>query len=79
MNVYGFQVFDMSIALQYLFHSKEPGVMNYLGNKLFDFPKHDVDFYLPELLVLYIHMNHDMRDALHPYIVKRYVSIEYFV
>ena len=61
----------MSIALQYLFNSKEPGVMAYLGNKLFLFPKREVDFYLPELLVLYIHMNYDMREALHPYIVSR--------
>jgi len=46
--------------------------MAYLGNKLFMFPKHEVDFYLPELLVMYIHMDHDMREAIHPYIVSRW-------
>lgn len=72
------QVFDMSIALQYLFKSKEPGVMAYLGNKLFTFPTEEVDHYLPELLVMYIHMDHDMREAIHPYIVSRYVLLSYF-
>lgn len=62
----------MSIAIQYLFNSKEPGVMAYLGNKLFSFDANDVDFYLPELLVMYIHMDHDMREALHPYIMSRW-------
>nr|CAB3264848.1 phosphatidylinositol 4-kinase beta-like [Phallusia mammillata] len=71
LRLFESQVFDMPIALQYLFHSKEPGVMAYLGNKLFMFPKHEVDFYLPELLVMYIHMDHDMREAIHPYIIKR--------
>nr|XP_002119556.1 phosphatidylinositol 4-kinase beta-like isoform X1 [Ciona intestinalis]XP_018667054.1 phosphatidylinositol 4-kinase beta-like isoform X2 [Ciona intestinalis] len=71
LRLFESQVFDMSIALQYLFHSKEPGVMAYLGNKLFMFPNQEVDFYLPELLVMYIHMDHDMREAIHPYILYR--------
>uniref|UniRef100_H2Z9X0 Phosphatidylinositol 4-kinase beta n=1 Tax=Ciona savignyi TaxID=51511 RepID=H2Z9X0_CIOSA len=71
LRLFESQVFDMSIALQYLFHSKEPGVMAYLGNKLFMFPNRTVDFYLPELLVMYIHMDHDMREAIHPYILAR--------
>lgn len=71
LRLFESQVFDVPIALQYLYNSKEPGVMAYLGNKLFLFPKHEVDFYLPELLVMYIYMDHDMREAIHPYIISR--------
>ncbi|XP_039261077.2 phosphatidylinositol 4-kinase beta-like [Styela clava] len=71
LRLFESQVFDMSIALQYLFKSKEPGVLAYLGNKLFTFPEEKVDLFLPELLVMYIHMDHDMREAIHPYIVAR--------
>lgn len=71
LRLFESQVFDMSIALQYLFKSKEPGVLAYLGNKLFNFPPETVDLFLPELLVMYIHMDHDMREAIHPYIVAR--------
>ena len=64
----------MHIAIAHLFNSKEPGVMAYLGNKLFHFPKADVDFYLPELLIMYIYMDHDMREAIHPYIISRLIE-----
>eukprot|EP00058_Branchiostoma_floridae_P021857 XP_002607347.1 hypothetical protein BRAFLDRAFT_69754 [Branchiostoma floridae] len=64
-------MFDMSIAISYLYNSKEPGVQAYIGNKMFSFIEEDVDFYLPQLLNMYIHMGEDMADALHPYIVAR--------
>jgi hypothetical protein len=47
--------FDMSIAISYLFNTKEPGVQSYLCNRLFTFSSKDVDFYLPQLLNIYIY------------------------
>lgn len=35
MRLFQSKLFDMSIAIHYLFNSKEPGVQHYLGNKLF--------------------------------------------
>ena len=35
MRLFQSKLFDMSIAIHYLFNSKEPGVQSYLGNKLF--------------------------------------------
>lgn len=35
LRLFESKLFDMSIAIAYLFHSKEPGVLTYLGNKLF--------------------------------------------
>ena len=37
---------------------------------MFSFREEDVDFYLPQLLNMYIHM-HDVAEAIHPYIVAR--------
>ena len=44
------------------------------GNKLFSFEDHEVDFYLPQLLNMYIHM-HDVAEAIHPYLVHRLVFV----
>jgi len=41
------------------------------GNRMFSFREDDVDFFLPQLLTLYINM-HDVAEATHPYIVYRY-------
>lgn len=70
LRLFESKMFDMSIAISYLFNSKEPGVQTYLANKMFSFPEFDVDFYLPQLLNMYIHM-HDVAEAVHPYIVHR--------
>lgn len=35
LRLFESKLFDMSIAIAYLFNSKEPGVLAYLGNKLF--------------------------------------------
>ncbi|XP_078584761.1 phosphatidylinositol 4-kinase beta-like [Branchiostoma floridae x Branchiostoma japonicum] len=71
LRLFESKMFDMSIAISYLYNSKEPGVQAYIGNKMFSFIEEDVDFYLPQLLNMYIHMGEDMADALHPYIVAR--------
>ena len=58
------------MAIAYLYKSKEPGVLDYLGNKLFSFPEADVDFFIPQLVSLYI-TYHDIAEKLHPYLVHR--------
>ncbi|CAL1297193.1 unnamed protein product [Larinioides sclopetarius] len=63
-------LFDMSIAITYLFNSKEPGVQTYLGNRMFTFDDQSVDFYLPQLVSLYVHHS-DLAEAIHPYLVYR--------
>lgn len=70
LRLFESKLFDMSMAISYLFNSKEPGVQTYLANKLFSFPFEDVDFYLPQLATMYIEMG-DVADVLKPYLVYR--------
>lgn len=56
--------FDMSIAISYLFNTKEPGVQSYLCNRLFTFPSEEVDFYLPQLLNIYIYCCNEINEQL---------------
>lgn len=62
------KLFDMSYAVMYLFNSKESGVQTYIGNRVFSYPIRDVDFYLQQLVNMYIHM-HDVAEVIHPYLV----------
>ncbi|XP_046630632.1 phosphatidylinositol 4-kinase beta-like [Daphnia pulicaria] len=64
------KLFDMSYAVMYLFNSKESGVQTYIGNRVFSYPIRDVDFYLQQLVNMYIHM-HDVAEVIHPYLVHR--------
>lgn len=70
LRLFESQLFDMSIAITYLFKSKEPGVLSYIGNKMFAFKDRDVDFYLFQLVTLYVH-HCDVAEALHPYLIYR--------
>ncbi|XP_049870076.1 phosphatidylinositol 4-kinase beta isoform X2 [Pectinophora gossypiella] len=70
LRLFESKLFDMSMAISYLFNSKEPGVQTYLANKLFSFPYEDVDFYLPQLATMYVEMG-DVADVLRPYLVHR--------
>ena len=47
---------------------------SFLGNKLFSFPPDVVDFYLPQLITMYINMP-NVAQALHCYILKRFAFI----
>ncbi|XP_017259982.1 phosphatidylinositol 4-kinase beta-like [Kryptolebias marmoratus] len=69
LRLFESKLFDVSMAISYLHNSKEPGVQAYIGNRLFSFPHDDVDFYLPQLLNMYIHMDEDVGDAIKPYVV----------
>ncbi|XP_044262137.1 phosphatidylinositol 4-kinase beta [Tribolium madens] len=64
------KVFDVSMAMHYLFKSKEPGVQSYIANKMFSFDDGEVDFYLPQLVCMYIQM-HDVAEVIHPYLIHR--------
>jgi len=70
LRLFESKLFDMSIAITYLFKSKETGVLSYIGNRMFTFNDKEVDFYLPQLITLYIH-HCDIAESLHPYLVSR--------
>ncbi|XP_056299910.1 phosphatidylinositol 4-kinase beta isoform X3 [Pseudoliparis swirei] len=71
LRLFESKLFDVSMAISYLHRSKEPGVQAYIGNRLFSFGHAQVDFYLPQLLNMYIHMDEDVGDAIKPYVVHR--------
>ena len=63
-------VFNIHFAVHYLFYSKEPGVLSFIGNKIFSFPDIEVDLYIPQLIVMYIQME-ELTEVLDPYLVYR--------
>jgi phosphatidylinositol 4-kinase B len=63
-------VFNIHFAIHYLFYSKEPGVLSFIGNKIFSFPHADVDLYIPQLILMYIQID-ELSDILDPYLVYR--------
>ncbi|XP_050297349.1 phosphatidylinositol 4-kinase beta [Anthonomus grandis grandis] len=64
------KVFDVPMAMHYLFNSKEPGVLCYIVNKIFSFNDNEMDFYLPQLVCMYIEM-HDVAEVIHRYLIHR--------
>ncbi|XP_060525388.1 phosphatidylinositol 4-kinase beta [Cylas formicarius] len=64
------KVFDVAMAMHYLFNSKEPGVLCYIVNKMFSFEDAEVDFYLPQLVCMYIEMP-DVAEVIHRYLIHR--------
>nr|XP_047134626.1 phosphatidylinositol 4-kinase beta [Hydra vulgaris] len=70
LRLFESKLFNMSIAISYMFNSKEEGVLAYLGNKLFNFDDHEVDVYLAELIHMYLHME-EISQVLHPYLSLR--------
>ncbi|KAI1902324.1 hypothetical protein AGOR_G00043590 [Albula goreensis] len=71
LRLFESKLFDVSMAISYLYKSKEPGVQAYIGNRLFSFGDEEVDVYLPQLLNMYVHMDEDVGDAIRPYVVHR--------
>ncbi|XP_061573816.1 phosphatidylinositol 4-kinase beta isoform X2 [Cololabis saira] len=71
LRLFESRLFSVSMAISYLHSSKEPGVQAYIGNRLFSFPHAQVDFYLPQLLNMYVHGDEDVGDAIKPYVVHR--------
>ncbi|XP_037549208.1 phosphatidylinositol 4-kinase beta [Nematolebias whitei] len=71
LRLFESKLFDVSMAISYLYNSKEPGVQAYIGNRLFSFPDREVDVYLPQLLNMYVHMDTEVGDAIRPYLIHR--------
>uniref|UniRef100_A0A665U2J4 Phosphatidylinositol 4-kinase beta n=1 Tax=Echeneis naucrates TaxID=173247 RepID=A0A665U2J4_ECHNA len=71
LRLFESKLFDVSMAISYLYKSKEPGVQAYIGNRLFSFPDSEVDFYLPQLFNMYVHMDTEVGDAIRPYLIHR--------
>lgn len=70
LRLFESRLFDVSMAVSYLYKSKDPGVQAYIGNRLFSFANAQVDFYLPQLLNMYVHMDEEVGDAIRPYLVS---------
>ena len=70
LRLFESKMFDASMAVHYLFNSKEPGVLSYLGNRLFTLSDKDVEFYLPQLINMYV-QHHEVAEVIHPYLVHR--------
>lgn len=67
LRLFESKLFDMSMAVSYLYKCKEPGVQQYIGNKLFSLPKKDAYFYLPQLVNMYI-QTFEVAEVLHPFL-----------
>ena len=63
-------VFNIHFAVHYLFYSKEPGVLSFIGNKIFNFPDTEVELYIPQLVLMYIQID-ELAEVLDPYLVYR--------
>lgn len=70
LRLFESKFFDVPMSIQYLFNSKDPGVQSYIVNKMFSFEDSLVDFYLPQLVCMYIQM-HDVAEVIHPYFIHR--------
>ena len=70
LRLFESKLFDAAMAMAYIFNSKEPGVLGYIGNKLFTYSDRELDFYLPQMVNMYI-MYHEVAEVLHPYLIHR--------
>ena len=70
LRLFESKMFDASMAVHYLFNSKEPGVLGYLGNRLFTLEDEDMEFFLPQLVNMYV-QHHEVAEVIHPYLVHR--------
>ncbi|KAI6200447.1 Phosphatidylinositol 4-kinase beta [Aphelenchoides besseyi] len=70
LRLFESDMFNVSIALHYLCKSVDPAVIMYLGDRLSRFPTVDVDFFIPQLIALYIN-NTNVASGIHSYIVNR--------
>jgi hypothetical protein len=60
----------VSIVISYLSSTNEPVIQQFLGRKLFEYSYDELDFYLPQLLNMYIH-SQSIATAIHDYITTR--------
>ncbi|KAK6759964.1 hypothetical protein RB195_021490 [Necator americanus] len=70
MRLFESSHFTPAIAIKYLFSCSEKGVKQYLGKKLFAFHHSRVNFFIPQLISLYIN-DKEVASAIHQYIEER--------
>lgn len=70
LRLFDSTVCTVAIVISYLFSTKEPVVQQFLGQKLFEYPYDEIDFYLPQLLNMYIHIQ-SISTVIHDYITTR--------
>ncbi|KAF1745785.1 hypothetical protein GCK72_022232 [Caenorhabditis remanei] len=63
--------FDASMAVEYLNSIQDKPSLTFLGKRLFDLPEKDLDFYLPQLMYLYV-TKVDAASVSHAYIEERH-------
>ncbi|KAK4315336.1 hypothetical protein Pmani_013427 [Petrolisthes manimaculis] len=68
LRLFESKMFDMSMAVSYLYKCKEPGVQQYIGNRLFSMPTSESHFFLPQLVNMYV-QTYEVAEVLHPYMV----------
>lgn len=68
LRLFESKMFDMSMAVSYLYRCKEPGVQQYIGNRLFSMPAADAHFFLPQLVNMYV-QTFEVAEVLHPFLV----------
>ncbi|XP_065198480.1 phosphatidylinositol 4-kinase beta-like [Sycon ciliatum] len=61
---------DPAMTVEYLFKTSEPGVLQYLANKLFTFADSEVDKYLPQIIHMYVHQE-EVAEAINQYLSYR--------
>ncbi|CAF3593267.1 unnamed protein product [Rotaria socialis] len=70
LRLFDSTVCTVSIVITYLFSTKEPMVQEFLGRKLFEYPDEELDFYLPQLINMYIHIP-SISSVIHTYLTTR--------
>ncbi|CAJ0610169.1 unnamed protein product [Cylicocyclus nassatus] len=70
MRLFESSHFSPAIAMKYLYSCTEKGAKQYLGKKLFSFHHSRVDFFIPQLINLYIN-DKEVASAIHNYIEER--------
>ncbi|XP_063716543.1 phosphatidylinositol 4-kinase beta-like [Symsagittifera roscoffensis] len=73
IRLFSSEVFDASLAISYLFSSKEQGVLDYIGNRIFEFNDVEMDMYLPQLMNLYCNVS-QVASSVEKYIKARCTS-----
>lgn len=68
LRLFESKMFDMSMAVSYLYKCKEPGVQQYIGNRLFSMPPSEAHFFLPQLVNMYV-QTYEVAEVLHPFLV----------
>jgi hypothetical protein len=70
LRLFDSTVCTISIVISYLFSSKEPVVQQFLGQKLFEYSHDEIDFFLPQLINMYIHIQ-SISTVIHDYLTTR--------